>query len=327
VNRKAVFAFFFAILLAIGVSFTLTGNSQASSPHKKTAGSDPPFAINVTAAPYSAMCDGVTDDTSAIQAALNAAPSTGARVQVPATAAGCKITSTLTIPQHTILEGETPDTLIWYASNSNGPAIQIGSTTASSPVDQLGGGLKDIGIIGNSSSGGLPNQVGVQISRALDTTLDNVFIEDTGIGLQVDGGSTGLWTGETTVINPMIQNVVTGVKFTDAGGTITDFRMSGGYIYGVSTSSGYGIYAKDLHSSQLTQYSVEHFNYGVYLDTGTQNNQFFGGRAESSGTKNGTHSYVCNGSGTKSTFWGPYDADVVTTAVTNTNSAACTLHS
>jgi hypothetical protein len=321
VRKKTLLAALASLPLILGAC----ASTAQPAPHDAAkANGDPPFSINVTSSPYNAACNGSTDDTSAIQSALNAAPSTGARVVIPATSAGCKITSTLTVPPRTILEGETPDTLIWFNSTANGPAVQLGSTTATgSPVDMLGGGLQNIGIIGNGTS--YTSQIGVQISRSVDGYLSNVFVDDTGIGIQVDGGPTGMWNGELTIISPMVQNVTTGIKFVDSGGAITDTRCcSGGYIYGTGNTSGYGIYGADLHSSQFTEYSIEHFLYGLYLDTGSHNNNFFGGRVENTGVKDDTHAYVCNGSGTNSVFWNPYDADTLTTTVRNTNGANCT---
>lgn len=132
------------------------------------------------------------------------------------------------------------------------------------------------------------------------------------------------------MVDPMASNVVAGLKFTDSGGEITDFRLMGGYFSGVSDTSGYGIYAQDLHSSQLEGYSAKSFSYGTYLTAGTVDNQFFGGRMENSGPQpgHGTTSYVCSGSGVKSTFWGAYDPDTGSTStLQNLNSASCTQHS
>jgi hypothetical protein len=308
------------------VGWAVTGSSARDAPVHDAAVThgDPPFGINVTAAPYGAHCDGWTDDTAALQAALDAAPATGARVQVPATSAGCKITSTLTVPQNVILEGETPKTEIWYASPGNGPAIRIGTTTGTSPADQRGGGLKDIGVMGFSASGAYPGQVGVQISRAVNVVLDNTWVEDTGIAYQVDGGPAGDWSGELTFLDPKASNVVTGLQTTDSGGYITDTRVVGGYLFGVSTGTGRAFDLRDLHSSQFSLYSEEHFAAGVYVTGSGGDNTFFGGRSEQSGARNGTTSYVCDGAGRADVFYGPRDSDVAVTEVTNLDGAACT---
>jgi hypothetical protein len=311
-------------LLAGCLVFSQPGSAAAT--HAPSRHGDTTFAINATASPYNAVCNGSSDDTTAIQSAINAAPSTGAIIEIPHTSTGCKITSTLTLGTNDILEGEGGQTQIWFDSAGNGPAIQFGPTSGSSPTDEHGGGLQDIGIIGNSSTGGYPNQIGIQVSSTVDAFLSDVEVEDTGIGLQVNGGGSSDWDGEGTYQDFMASNVVTGIRFINSGGTETDQRILSGYLSGVSASSGYGIYANGLHSSVFEGYSAETFADGIYLTTGTQDNQLFGGRMEDSGTQNGTTSYMCSGSGVNSVFWGPYDADVTATAVTNSNGASCTSH-
>ncbi|HEV2353876.1 MAG TPA: hypothetical protein VGR89_06525, partial [Puia sp.] len=296
-KRPAFAAFIAAGLLAGTAACSAAG--AAVTHHPK--GHDPAYGINVTSSPYSAACDGSTDDTSAIQSALTAAGNAGGGiVQIPATGHNCKITSTLTVPTNVILQGPGGlggEASIWFDSTGNGPAIQVGPTSGSSPTDEHGGGLQDLGIIGNSSSGGYPNQIGVQVSGTVDVNLSNVDVTDTGIAYQVNGNGAGDWNGELDMFDPMASNVVTGFKFTNSGGTETDTHIFGGYMSGVSDTTGYGLYATGLHSSVLEGVSVESFADGVYLTTGTQNNQFFGGRAENSGSKNGTTSFVCSGSG------------------------------
>jgi hypothetical protein len=324
-KKTAVTALIASGLLAGAAACSAAG---AATTHPK--GHDPAYGINVTSSPYDAACDGSTDDTTAIQSALTAAGNAGGGiVQIPATGHNCKITSTLTVPTNVILEGPGGlggDASIWFDSTGNGPAIQIGPTTGSSPTDEHGGGLQNLGVIGNSSSGGYPNQIGVQVSGTVDVNISNTDVTDTGIAYQVNGDGSADWNGELDMFDPMASNVVTGIKFTNSGGTETDTHIEGGYFSGVSDSSGYGFYATGLHSSDFDGVSVESFADGVYLTTGTQNNQFFGGRAENSGSENGATSYVCSGSGVNSVFWGPYDADVTTTTVTNTSSASCTSH-
>lgn len=71
---------------------TLAGGGSTSV---GTAGVD---QYLVTASPYNAKCDGVTDDTAAIQSAINAAQTAGGgEVLIPVTASGCYLVGTLSI--------------------------------------------------------------------------------------------------------------------------------------------------------------------------------------------------------------------------------------
>ena len=61
--------------------------------------------VNVNANDYGAKGDGVTDDTAAIQAALNAGAGSGLVVVIPPTAAFYKVTAQLNISSHTTIYG------------------------------------------------------------------------------------------------------------------------------------------------------------------------------------------------------------------------------
>src|ERR1035438_164917 len=81
-------------VLAIGVFCSLIACSAGGVGAASTAGQNPPppppppqpstLIANVKNAPYNAKGDGVTDDTAAIQKAVNAVAGTGGTVEIPA---------------------------------------------------------------------------------------------------------------------------------------------------------------------------------------------------------------------------------------------------
>ncbi|HEY8098915.1 MAG TPA: glycosyl hydrolase family 28-related protein, partial [Methylobacter sp.] len=85
--------------------------------------------INVKAAPYSAAGDGTTDDTAAIQAALNAAASTGyGQVYAPSSVYYC--TGGLLVPSGVHFYGDGPDATIIRNPAGALPGITLSGITA-----------------------------------------------------------------------------------------------------------------------------------------------------------------------------------------------------
>src|SRR5207245_1252102 len=127
-------------------------------------------------------------------------------------------------------------------------------------------------------------QVGVLVSRTNNVTLDNVLVQNVETAYKLDGGPTGVWNSETTLINPIAINVVYGLYVTASGGAVTDIRCcSGGYFYGPGATTGQGIHADAMQSSTFSAFSLEHFSYGIVLSGTSDSDTFFGGRLESSG--------------------------------------------
>jgi hypothetical protein len=295
------------------------------------AGSDPPFAINVTASPYNAKCDGSTDDTTAFTSALAAFGSTGGQLQVPASANLCKVMSTIHVPNNVEIVGESPTASVIWGDFSTGPVLQFGTALGSGGgTTETDGGLRDLGIDGNSASG---SQIGVDMVNVQNLTLDNTYVKLAGVAYKIDGGTTGTFSADVTMIAPKASNVTDGIDTTASGGVVTDLRAGmGGYLFGNGT--GYAVHATNLNTSQFWGLSAEKFSLGgIYFDGTSSNNDVFGTRVEQIGAKNDALAYVCSGTGTSNnSFWEPIDADTNApgseTAVHNINSSTgCDLDS
>jgi hypothetical protein len=305
------------------------GGTQAS--HAAAAG-DPAFGINVTAAPYSAACDGSTDDTTAFQHALNAFPSTGGRLFVPASAHLCKITSTLDVPPNVIIEGESPRaSVIWCDGCASSPVAQFGTALGSGGgTTEADGGLQDIGIDGNSATN--TGSIGVLAEDVANLTLNDVYVQFVGKAFDIDGGTTGTFSASVTISDPKTSDVDNGIYVSASGGVVTDLRCCfGGYLFGTTGhATGYAVYASALNTSQFFGVSAESFNYGIYFTGTSSDDDVFGTRVESiDANKDGTQDFVCSGSGTvNDSFWEPIDADISGEAtVHNLSGGGCDLDS
>jgi hypothetical protein len=96
---------------------TTAGNGLTLSGGGSTLGITAP--VYVTSAPYNAVCDGVTDDSTAIQAAINAMPATGGYLAIPS-GKFCNFGTTLSFVGHNYI------TLTGFGTRTAGAASASG---------------------------------------------------------------------------------------------------------------------------------------------------------------------------------------------------------
>jgi hypothetical protein len=146
-----------------GYVLTALGSGQ-SSWQAPTGGSGGDAFINVKNSPYNAVGNGSNDDTSAIQAAINAALATNQGTGTVYFPAGTyKITAALNCTSATgtsggygvILRGDGHRATRILKNSSFGPAVTYNGNGGPSGNNTQFGGLIDITIDGNASTGGL----------------------------------------------------------------------------------------------------------------------------------------------------------------------------
>jgi hypothetical protein len=146
--------------------------------------------INVKA--YGATGDGTTDDTTAIQAALDAVPSSGGTVLLPA--GTYVITSTLVIDkENTVLEGVGTSSIIMIASSAlTIDAIRVGngSTTRAQCAIRS---LRLTSAAQKTASG-----VGIHLTKCFKIWLQNLLIEKQYRSLQFTN-TTEVWLSNSDV--------------------------------------------------------------------------------------------------------------------------------
>jgi hypothetical protein len=198
------------------VKFTTSQlNSSASQSDAFQVSYTPPFtgsvatnvgdklAQTVSVQDFGAVGDGVTDDTAAIQAAINSASNYG-RIHIPS--GTYKVTSTLVIDVGIILYGDGAQE---YADVSPGKTV-ISYTGTGVAINVLGTGgegkenihLSDFSIIGNNSANG-----GIDIGTGLITksSFINIFIS----GFKNSGTNLGYGIRLLNVYTTLFENVYT----------------------------------------------------------------------------------------------------------------------
>lgn len=231
--------------------------------------------INVTAAPYNAIGDGITDDTTALQSAINAAVASSTNQQRVEFPRGIYIvSSTLYLPTGTNIEG-------------NGAVIKrmAGSTTIFDMIvnsDPINGNtnisIKNLTIDGNRQANNLSPEVnaerfsGLAFTKVSDSFLENVTANNTVNGEIQPTGSTcaGIYLFEC---NDIICNRINGFDNDRSAILLQDSNRI--RIYGSITggNSGSGITSSYSHECEYhdllsynngtNEYSVKYSNISI----------------------------------------------------------------
>ncbi|GGD88918.1 glycosyl hydrolase family 28-related protein [Paenibacillus nasutitermitis] len=193
-SKKSV-SVWLAFVLLVGIAVIAPGGVQAAGT------SD----INVKAAPYSAVGDGVADDTTAIQNAINAAQSAGGGV-VFFPKGTYKISSTLRVTAHNVqLEGTGKGSVV-FLNKSTDAVIHIGDTTDmhNTTHNKVKNLTIDRSVAPNSNVTTSPSY-GIRIDRARFTTLEGVTVYNAAYGISVGvKNDSGLNTQFVTIQNSLV---------------------------------------------------------------------------------------------------------------------------
>lgn len=251
----------------------LSGNLFSSSIKEVHAASSSDYDVK---AAYGAVGNGTTDDTAAIQNAINAAQAAGGGV-VFFPKGTYKISSTLTVTKSNVqLEG-TGNASVLAMSTNTGAVIKIGDNstprnswnTTQNKVKNL---TIDRSVAPNTNYLTNPSY-GIFVEYANHTTIDgvNVFNAGYGIAVGVKGGS-GIPNQFTNIINSNLR--IQGSKFGTYGFPGANVVYWQGADHKLEASflepTNIGVYMTDgSNAIQLSSTSIINggaFNYGVAMD-------------------------------------------------------------
>lgn len=247
---------------------TINGSSLLGSGNLVISGSGSSTFLNVKSAPYNAVGDGVTDDTAAIQAAINAANATGDTVFFPP---GIYIVSgTLTIdngtdtaafaPKASLLGSGASNAIIWGATgNYNLLTITGGVSGAGMHSHQY---VKNLSLFKDGGTGACLNmtnvayfdaeglhirggEIGISASDFLSATFracQVLWCSTGGVRMERSSTADGFQSGPNAV---MFDSCVLGNNGTYGGWFLDggNINFIGGSVEGngVSVSNGFGL--------------------------------------------------------------------------------------
>lgn len=209
--------------------------------------------INVKA--YGATGDGTTDDTSAIQAAINAVPSSGGTVLLPA--GNYIISTTLTIDKDgTMLTGTGAASVIRTSNSALGiDVIKIGNGSTT----RAHCGIRDLRITANSQK---TAGRGIHLDKCFKIWLQNLLIEKQYRSLQYTN-TTEVWLDATDV------------RDTQEHGLLIDNDLMSGFDWYITncvfdnpdvTNTGSGIHWDGGETLVVSNVDLLRFNTGLYIN-------------------------------------------------------------
>ena len=224
---------------------------------------------------FGAVGDGVTDDTAAIQAAIDALPASGGQVYVPA--GKYLVTSGLVTTVRVKLVGDGNSVIA--ASPSPSEIIKASSMTG--PVYTMSAAnsiCESISFIGQSGNTG----DGVLITSGRCTLRDvGVFSmgnDGVRIGTDTGGENNNLWVLDNCKTKSNGQH---GVHISEGAGPLADANAGTCIALDTQANGGSGVY---LNGAQLNSFYggayQQNAGYGIHLGPNAKSNMFFGGDPE-----------------------------------------------
>jgi hypothetical protein len=241
---------------------------DASTPYAAgTVGAKLSQTISVKDEPYGAVGDGVTDDTAAVQAALDAG-GPGSRVLVPR--GFYKIAGTLTRHPGQIIEGEGWETTVGtYAlaggsvlvqtSVSDIPLIEIAG--ASDAAQEERGGLRDIAL--KYKTDGAVVGTGYKATNSRQNVLENVYVASFNIGIE-QGNNCWQWG----MRNVRVMDAAKCLYSHDSGEDSTYLSC----IFRSYRASGLNVHMKNMSQTNLfLGCDISNADGGVWMEQGDAN--------------------------------------------------------
>lgn len=192
---------------------------------------------------YGAVCDGTTNDTTALQAAVTAA---AGKVLLIPSSAGCVTHTTLQLSSNTVIKGTGRDT-----------ASIIGTTTGANPIFYMPGTsnvtIQDLACTGtDSATSWTASNYGCAWVTAAGSSISNINL----INLKLSGFNTTYWIyanagGAGTISNVTVRNLLVSMTASDVPNDVTPTNDSNGIITLQSFTGGNGQIIQPLISNNI----------------------------------------------------------------------------